>query len=417
MADGTPVTAETLADRTGLAVAYLRPWLANQAAGGYVTHTHVDDDDGDGEEGTDRYALSPEQAAALADPDSPAYFAPSMQVAVGALRDVDAIAERFRTGDGFGWHEHDAGLFVGTERFFKPGYVANLVDTWLPALHGVVPKLQAGARVADVGCGHAASTVLMAAAYPALHLRRRRLPRTSIVVARRRAEEAGVTDNTTFVTVDALDLAGDGYDLVTYLRLPPRHGRPRRRRPPDPRLPHPRRRVHARRTPSRRPRRGQPQPPRPRLLQRLHPHLHPQLARPTRTSRHRHPSGPATITTVLHQAGFRTVRIAAETPVNHVYEARADPDSGSTFDLRRGPAPRNGSRSAGERSTTRSAPVHRDRRIRAPGMCTPGARLRQPKGTNDVQQRRRPTPFPGRRPVGPGRTRVEGRRGRGRLVG
>ena len=158
MGDGTPVTAETLAETTGLAVAYLRPWLANQASGGYVTH-HAED-------GMDRYALSPEQAAALADPDSPAYFAPSMQVAVGALRDVDAIADRFRTGDGLGWHEHDAGLFVGTERFFKPGYVANLVDAWLPALEGVVPKLEGGARVADVGCGHAASTVLMAAAYP-----------------------------------------------------------------------------------------------------------------------------------------------------------------------------------------------------------------------------------------------------------
>ena len=211
MADGTPVTPESLADRTGLSAAYLRPWLANQAAGGYVTHRT----DGD----TDTYALSPEQAAALADPDSPAYFAPSVQVALGALRDVDAIADRFRTGEGFGWHEHDAGLFVGTERFFRPGYVANLVDAWLPALDGVVPKLERGARVADVGCGHAASTVLMAAAYPHSSFVGADYHEGSIVVARRRAEEAGVTANTTFVTVDALDLtanpASTHFDLVT----------------------------------------------------------------------------------------------------------------------------------------------------------------------------------------------------------
>jgi 2-polyprenyl-3-methyl-5-hydroxy-6-metoxy-1,4-benzoquinol methylase len=322
MADGTPVTAETLADRTGLAVAYLRPWLANQAAGGYVTHTHVDDDDGDGEEGTDRYALSPEQAAALADPDSPAYFAPSMQVAVGALRDVDAIAERFRTGDGFGWHEHDAGLFVGTERFFKPGYVANLVDTWLPALHGVVPKLQAGARVADVGCGHAASTVLMAAAYPRSTFVGADYHEGSIVVARRRAEEAGVTDNTTFVTVDALDLAGDGYDLVTMFDCLHDMGDPVGAA----------RRIRASLTPD-----GVFMLVEPRAGDHVEDNLNPlgrvfygastlictpsSLAQPGQAAIGTQ-AGPATITTVLHQAGFRTVRIAAETPVNHVYEAR-----------------------------------------------------------------------------------------------
>jgi len=314
MADGTPVTAETLAERTGLAVAYLRPWLANQASGGYVTH--VDD------EGTDRYALTPEQAAALADPDSPAYFAPSMQVAVGALRDVDAIAERFRSGDGFGWHEHDPGLFVGTERFFKPGYVANLVEAWLPALEGVVPKLQAGARVADVGCGHAASTVLMAAAYPRSSFVGADYHEGSIAVARRRAEEAGVTANTTFVAVDALDLAGDGFDLVTMFDCLHDMGDPVGAA----------RRIRASLAPD-----GVFMLVEPRAGDHVEDNLNPlgrvfygasalictpsSLAQPGRAAIGTQ-AGPARITAVLHQAGFRSVRIAAETPVNHVYEAR-----------------------------------------------------------------------------------------------
>jgi len=314
MADGTPVTAETLAERTGLAVAYLRPWLANQASGGYVTH--VDD------EGTDRYALTPEQAAALADPDSPAYFAPSMQVAVGALRDVDAIAERFRSGDGFGWHEHDPGLFVGTERFFKPGYVAHLVEAWLPALEGVVPKLEAGARVADVGCGHAASTVLMAAAYPRSSFVGADYHEGSIAVARRRAEEAGVTANTTFVAVDALDLAGDGFDLVTMFDCLHDMGDPVGAA----------RRIRASLAPD-----GVFMLVEPRAGDHVEDNLNPlgrvfygasalictpsSLAQPGRAAIGTQ-AGPARITAVLHEAGFRSVRIAAETPVNHVYEAR-----------------------------------------------------------------------------------------------
>jgi 2-polyprenyl-3-methyl-5-hydroxy-6-metoxy-1,4-benzoquinol methylase len=314
MADGTPVTAETLADRTGLALAYLRPWLANQAAGGYVTH--VDD------AGTDRYALSPEQAAALADPDSPAYFAPSMQVAVGALRDVDAIAERFRSGAGFGWHEHHAGLFVGTERFFKPGYMANLVDVWLPALDGVVPKLEAGARVADVGCGHAASTVLMARAYPRSTFVGADYHEASIVVARRRAEEAGVAANTTFVTTDALDLDGDGYDLVTMFDCLHDMGDPVGAA----------RRVRGALAPD-----GVFMLVEPRAGDHVQDNLNPlgrvfygasalictpsSLAQPGQAALGTQ-AGPARITAALHEAGFRSVRIAAETPVNHIYEAR-----------------------------------------------------------------------------------------------
>jgi 2-polyprenyl-3-methyl-5-hydroxy-6-metoxy-1,4-benzoquinol methylase len=318
MADGTPVTAEALAERTGLSATYLRPWLANQAAAGYVTH-HPDS------AGIDWYALSPEQAAALANPDSPAYFAPSMQVAVGALRDVDAIADRFRTGAGFGWHEHDPNLFVGTERFFKPGYVTNLVDGWLPALDGVVAKLQAGARVADVGCGHAASTVLMAAAYPRSTFIGADYHQASIVVARRRAEEAGVTANTSFVTVDALDLTPDtdtGYDLVTMFDCLHDMGDPVAAA----------HRIRAALAPD-----GVFMLVEPRAGDHTADNLNPlgrvfygastlictpsSLAQPGQAAIGTQ-AGPARITTILHQAGFHTIRIAAETPVNHVYEAR-----------------------------------------------------------------------------------------------
>src|SRR5450631_1649454 len=121
MADGAPVTAAELASRTGTAPAYLRPWLANQAAGGYVEYDRA----------SQTYSMTPEQALALADEDGPAFFAGSMQLALGVLRDVPAIEERFRTGAGFGWHEHDADLFDGTERFFRPGYIGNLTSSWL----------------------------------------------------------------------------------------------------------------------------------------------------------------------------------------------------------------------------------------------------------------------------------------------
>src|SRR3954451_9505845 len=154
---GVPVTTDELAERTGTAAAYVAPWLANQAAGGYVVYDPA----------TRTWTMTPEQEAALADPDSPAFFPGSMQLALGILRDVGAIEDRFRTGAGYGWHEHDDDLFSGTERFFRPGYAGNLVGTWLPALDGVTGKLTSGAAVADVGCGHGASTILMAQAFPA----------------------------------------------------------------------------------------------------------------------------------------------------------------------------------------------------------------------------------------------------------
>ncbi|HWS56589.1 MAG TPA: hypothetical protein VN228_20810, partial [Pyrinomonadaceae bacterium] len=157
LAGAGPQTPAELAERTGTFERYVREWLNSQAAGGYVEYDRE----------TGRYSLSEEQAFALADEGSPAYLPGAFLLAVSALRAVPEIAERFRTGEGFGWHEHDHGLFRGTELFFRPGYAANLTSAWIPALDGVEEKLKAGAKVADVGCGLGASTILMAQAYPA----------------------------------------------------------------------------------------------------------------------------------------------------------------------------------------------------------------------------------------------------------
>src|SRR6201999_2818291 len=145
-----------LAQRTGSAERYVREWLNAQAAGGYVEY---DPDSG-------RYTLPPEQAIALTDSDSPAYLPGFFQIALGSVIDSPKIVDAARNGDGFGWHEHVHDVHEGCERFFRPGYNANLVAEWLPALDGVVEKLQRGAHVADVGCGHGASTILMAQAFP-----------------------------------------------------------------------------------------------------------------------------------------------------------------------------------------------------------------------------------------------------------
>ena len=209
MADGEPVAPEQLASRTGTAIAYVRPWLANQAAGGYLSYQP--------ESGT--FSLSPEQAAALAIEDSPAFFAGAMQLVLGALRDLEHIEHGFRTGEGFGWHEHDPNLFEGTERFFRPGYATNLVESWLPALDGVVDKLAAGATVIDVGCGHGSSTILMAQAFPASTFVGTDYHEGSIRVARRRAAEAGVSGNVSFEVADASELAPNAYDLVAMFEL------------------------------------------------------------------------------------------------------------------------------------------------------------------------------------------------------
>jgi SAM-dependent methyltransferase len=198
-----PATPEQLATRTGTTARYLAEWLAGQAAGGYVSY--------DAPTGT--YSLSPEQAFALAEPDGlnvPAAFL----MATGALRAEARITDAFRTGAGFGWHEHDPDVFAGCEAFFRPLYVANLVSSWIPALDGVDAKLRAGGRVADVGCGLGASTVLLAQAYPAATIVGSDYHQESIEIARTRAATAGVADGISFEASSAQTFTGSGYDLV-----------------------------------------------------------------------------------------------------------------------------------------------------------------------------------------------------------
>src|SRR5580692_5964857 len=156
LANAGPLTPGELAERTGTAERYVREWLNAQAAGGFVSY---DPDSG-------RYTLPPEQTVALTDPASPAYLPGFFQIALGSVVDSPRIMEATRSGAGFGWHEHGPDVLDGCERFFRPGYNANLTSAWLPALDGVVAKLEGGARVADVGCGHGSSTILMAQAYP-----------------------------------------------------------------------------------------------------------------------------------------------------------------------------------------------------------------------------------------------------------
>jgi SAM-dependent methyltransferase len=206
MAGAGPLTSAELAKKTGTAERYVREWLAAQAAAGYVTYDAA----------TSRYTLPPEQAFALADETSPAFLPGAFQVIAAVIKDEPRIAEAFRTGKGVGWHEHDPGLFEGTERFFRPSYAAHLVSTWIPALEGVEAKLRAGARVADVGCGHGASTILLAEAYPASTFIGFDYHEPSVSWARKAASRAGVGDRVRFETSSSTSYPGTGYDLVAF---------------------------------------------------------------------------------------------------------------------------------------------------------------------------------------------------------
>ena len=204
MADSEPVTSEQLAERTECRERYVREWLCQQAASGYVEY--------DAEDGT--FRLPPEQAMALTDEQSPAFIPGAFQLVAAVVKDEPQIAERFRSGEGFGWHEHHHDLYEGTERFFRPGYLASLVDSWLPALDGVVAKLSGGARVADIGCGHGASTILMAEAFPESEFVGSDYHEESVEAARRASERAGVGDRVSFDVASARDFAGGPFDLV-----------------------------------------------------------------------------------------------------------------------------------------------------------------------------------------------------------
>jgi SAM-dependent methyltransferase len=205
LAEAGPLTPADLAARTETTERYVREWLNAQAAGGYVVY--------DPERG--RYALPPEQRVALTDDSSPAYLPGFFQFALGSVLDSPRITEAVRTGAGLGWHEHGDDVHEGCERFFRPSYKANLIQAWLPALDGVVEKLERGARVADMGCGHGASTVLMAQAFPRSSFVGSDYHEGSIATARARAEENGVADRVRFEPTAAAGHAGEEYDLVT----------------------------------------------------------------------------------------------------------------------------------------------------------------------------------------------------------
>jgi 2-polyprenyl-3-methyl-5-hydroxy-6-metoxy-1,4-benzoquinol methylase len=206
LASGGPQTPAELAKRTGTSERYVREWLSAQAAGGYVTYTPANG----------KFHLSEEQAFAMADENSPAFMPGAFQAALAATKAEEQLSERFKTGQGMGWHEHHHELFVGTERFFRPGYAANLVTAWIPALEGVDAKLKNGARVADVGCGLGASTVLMAKSYPKSEFVGFDYHDKSIETAKQRAKDAGVADRIRFEVAKAKDYPGKDYDFVTF---------------------------------------------------------------------------------------------------------------------------------------------------------------------------------------------------------
>jgi SAM-dependent methyltransferase len=199
-----PASSAELAKKTGTDERYLREWLASQAAGGYITY----------DESSHKFSLTPEQAFTLAMEDSPAYLPGAFELALGSLAAVPRIADSFRTGAGMGWHEHVDGVFHGCEKFFRPGYAANLVSAWIPALEGVQAKLERGARVADVGCGTGASTLLMAKAFPQSKFFGFDYHDKSVEEARAKAKKQGLADRVTFEVAKAKEFPGNGYDFV-----------------------------------------------------------------------------------------------------------------------------------------------------------------------------------------------------------
>ena len=203
LATGSMSSTE-LAAKTQTDERYVREWLASQAAGGYITY----------DQKTNKFSLTEEQAFALAKEDSPAYLPGAFELALGSLAAVPRIADSFRTGAGMGWHEHEDGVFHGCEKFFRPGYAANLVSSWIPALQDAKEKLEAGARVADVGCGKGASTLLMAKAFPKSHFFGFDYHDKSIESARDSAKREGVADRVTFDVAKAKEFPGKDYDFV-----------------------------------------------------------------------------------------------------------------------------------------------------------------------------------------------------------
>jgi SAM-dependent methyltransferase len=199
-----PMSPAELAAKTQTDERYLREWLSSQAAGGYITYN----------DSTGKFSLTTEQAFTLANENSPAYLPGAFELALGSLAAVPRIADSFRTGKGMGWHEHEDGVFHGCEKFFRPGYLANLTTSWIPALNGVQQKLESGARIADVGCGKGASTILLAKAFPKSRFFGFDYHDKSIEAARESAKREGVADRVSFEIAKAKEFPGKDYDFV-----------------------------------------------------------------------------------------------------------------------------------------------------------------------------------------------------------
>jgi len=206
LASGEAVTPAELAEKTKTNERYVREWLVNQAAGGYINY--------DPQSG--RYSLSPEQATALTDESSPFYVGGGFYVIKAMTNAVSRIEAAFKNGGGMLWGEHDPDLFVGTERFFRPGYAAHLIASWIPSLAGIEEKLKAGGKVADIGCGHGSSTIIMAQAYPNSRFWGFDNHEKSIETARQRADDAGVANRVTFAVANASELPDEQFDLVAF---------------------------------------------------------------------------------------------------------------------------------------------------------------------------------------------------------
>lgn len=203
LAEAMPATPADVAKRAGIGERYALEWLRTQAAGGYITYDPA----------TQLFSLTEEQRFALADPAG-MQIAAAFHIPIAVTKNIEAIAEAIRSDEGFGWHRHDVGLFEGTERFFRPGYTMNLVGSWIPALDGVEDKLRAGAKVADVGCGHGASTILIGQSFPNSSVTGFDYHAPSVDRARERAAAAGLGDRVSFDVASAADFPGENYDLV-----------------------------------------------------------------------------------------------------------------------------------------------------------------------------------------------------------
>jgi len=206
LADGGPQTPAELATTTLTNERYVREWLINQAASGYVDYDAA----------SGRYTMAPEQAVALTEETSPFYVGGGFHVVKAMNGAVTRIEDHFRQGGGMLWGDHDPDLFVGTERFFRPGYTAHLIASWIPSLTGVDEKLKTGGKVADIGCGHGSSTIIMAQAYPNSRFWGFDNHPASIETATERAKDAGVSDRVTFATSNASEIPNESYDLVTF---------------------------------------------------------------------------------------------------------------------------------------------------------------------------------------------------------